>query len=139
MRRVIEALLLEASLPEQPFKEKMLNTSETLWLQAMIHYSNLVEVFVDDFIGTTNNISKEHLEHFSRAMIFGVHSIFPPPEVLGRQGKDPVSQNKMNQGEGKWDYTKEILGWMIDGEYFTLQLIPDKCVKFSNLIKKLYK
>ena len=55
---VIEALLLGASLPEHPFREKMLDMSATLRLQATIHFSNLVEVFVDDFIGATNNIRK---------------------------------------------------------------------------------
>ena len=87
---VIEALLLEASLPDHPFEENMLNTSETPRLQATIHFSNLVEVFVDAFIGATNNISKEHLGHFSRAILFRVHSIFPPPEVSGHHGKDHV-------------------------------------------------
>ena len=75
----IEALILEASLPENQFEENMLNTSATLQLQAMIHFSNLEEVFVDDFIVPTNNIRKEQLEHLSRFMLFGVHSIFPPP------------------------------------------------------------
>ena len=104
-RDVIEALLLEARLPDHPFEENMLNTSETPRLQATIHFSNLVEVFVDAFIGATNNISKEHLGQFSRAMLFRVHLIFPPPEVSGHHGKDPVSQNKLNQGGGTWEYT----------------------------------
>ena len=89
-RDFIEALLLKASLPEHPSEEKMLNMSATLQLQATIHFSNIVEVFVDAFIGATNNISKEHLGHFSRAILFRVHSIFPPPEVSGHHGKDHV-------------------------------------------------
>ena len=80
-QNIIEALLLEASLPENLFEEKMLNMSATLQIQAMIHFSNLVEVFVGYFIVPTNNISKEHLEHLSRVMLFGVHSIFPPGVV----------------------------------------------------------
>ena len=105
-RDVIESLLLEASLLEHPFEENMSNTSETLRIQATIHFSNLVEVFEDYFIVATSNISKEHLEHLSRTMLLGVKSIFPPLEVLGRHGKYTVSQNKLNQEECAWGYTK---------------------------------
>ena len=104
-RDVIEALLLEASLPDHPFEENMLNTSANLWIQATIHFSNIAKAFVDNFIGETNNISKENLEHFSRAIILGVHSISPPQEVYGRHGEDNMSQKKLNQGEGTWEYT----------------------------------
>ena len=72
-------------------------------------------------------------------MLFGLHSIFAPPEVSGHHGKYPVSHKKLNQGEGTWDYTTEILGYLVDGAEFTLQLMPDKCVKFSKLIKNICK
>ena len=68
-------------------------------------------------------------------MLFGVHSIFPPPEVSVYPGKDPVSQNKLNQEEGTWEYTKEIMGWLVDGADFTLRIMPEKCVRISKLIK----
>ena len=83
----------------------MLDTSENLRIQDTIHFSNLVEVFVDDFIGANNNISKEHLENFSMVMLFVAHSILHPPEVSVHHGEDPL-----NQGEGTWEYTNEILG-----------------------------
>ena len=113
----------------------MLNTSETPRLQATIHFSNLVEVFVDAFIGATNNISKEHLEHFSRVVLFGVHLVFLLLEVSGRHGEDPVSQKKLDQGDVTWEYTKEIMGWLVDGADFTLRIMPEKCVRISKLIK----
>ena len=40
---------------------------------------NLIEVFVDDFMGVTNNTTPNHLQMVSRAMLHGIHSIFPPP------------------------------------------------------------
>jgi len=127
------------TLPEHPFEDKMLDKArETAWqrLSAATSYINLVEVFVDDFIGATTNSTMKHLEHFSRAMLFGVHSIFPPPEVSGHHGQDPVSQKKMDQGEGLWETTKEILGWLVDGAKFTVQLMPDKVDKICKLINK---
>ena len=108
-------------------------------LQAAAAFVNLVEVFVDDFVGATNNSDKSHLQHFSRAMLYGVHSIFPPPEVSGHHGQDPISQKKMDQGDGTWSTTKEILGWLVDGANFTIQLTPDKFEKIARLIKKVCK
>ena len=141
-RDVIEALLQEMSLPEHPFEGEMLDeaTASTKFrFQATTTFINLVEVFVDDFIGATNDLSDENLSHFSRAMLFGVHSIFPPPEISKHQGQDPISQKKLQQGEGKWATTKEILGWLVNGANFTLQLMPEKCAKISKLIKKVCK
>jgi hypothetical protein len=92
-------------------------------------------VFVDDFIGATNTTSPEHLEHFSRAMLFGVHSVFPPPAITGHQGEDPISQKKLSQGEDDtWRNTKEILGWLVDGAAFTIQLLPEKCTTMAKQI-----
>ena len=87
-RDVIEALLQETRpLPTHPFEDKMLSKAKTSVahrLQATATFTNLVEVFVDDFIAATNCTDKHHLEHFSRAMLFGVHSVFPPPKILGK-------------------------------------------------------
>ena len=81
-------------------------------LQATTTFINLVEVFVHDFIGATKDLSEEHLTHVSRAMLFGVHSIFPPPEISKHQGKDPISQKKLQQGKGTWATTKKYSdGW----------------------------
>jgi len=134
--------LQEVTLPAHPFEDKMLDKArETAWqrLSAAASYVNLVEVFVDDFIGATNNSTMKHLEHFSRAMLIGVRSIFPPPEVSGHHGQDPVSQKKLDQGEGSWETTKEILGWLVDGAHFTVQLMPDKVDKICKLIKQVCK
>ena len=139
-RDVIDALLQELCLPAHPMEDKMMEeatASSYARLEAAAAHVNLTEVFVDDFIGATNNTNLEHLEHFSRAMLYGVHSIFPPPEIMGHQGQDPISQKKMDQGDGTWAHTKEILGWLIDGANFTLQLMPDKCEKICKLIKKV--
>jgi hypothetical protein len=51
-----------------------------------------LEVFVDDFIGMTNNASLLHLTQLSRAMFHGIHSIFPPLSITGHDGEDPISE-----------------------------------------------
>ena len=142
-RDVIDSLITEATLPAHAFENKMMQEAEQdatqYRLSAAATYVNLTEVFVDDFIGATNNINTDHLRHFSRAMLYGVHSIFPPPEVTGHQGEDPISQKKLDQGEGTWRFSKEILGWLVDGANFTIQLMPDKCKKLVQLIRDVTK
>ena len=76
-RDVIEALLQETRLPTHPFENKMTGESKTsaaLRLQASATFTNLVEVFVDDFIAATNCTDKHHLEHFY-SCTFGRHHI----------------------------------------------------------------
>ena len=74
-----------------------------------------IEVYVDDFIGVTNDASTENLTALSRAMLHGVHAVFPPPRVTGHSGGDPISKKKLDKGEGTWSTEKEVLGWEFDG------------------------
>lgn len=141
-RDIIDHLLQEAELESHAFEDKMMEDSSHLpmhRLQAAAAYVNLTEVFVDDFIGVTNDTSRNHLTHFSRAMLHGIHSIFPPPSITGHQGEDPISQKKLHEGEGTWSYQKEILGWLVDGANFTIQLMPSKCEKILLQIKSALK
>ncbi len=98
-----------------------------------------VEVYVDDFIAGTNNISQDNLEQMSRAILHGIHSIFPPTAVSGHNGEDPVSFGKLLKGEGFWDFKKEILGWDFDGQQYTIQLPPDKVDKLQTRLSDILK
>ena len=138
-RDVIDNLLTsKVDLPDHPFLPKMLEKSDLLpRLQATAFTTNLLEVFVDDFCAMTNNLSHQHLSNFSKAIIVGIHSIFPPPEITKHQGEDPISQKKMHQGESTWETTKELLGWIMDGVEFTIQLAPTRCKRIVTLITKV--
>ena len=52
----------------------------------------LLEVYVDNFIALSNDIRHTHLMSLSRAMLHGIRAIFPPPEVTGHTGFDPIAQ-----------------------------------------------
>ena len=91
---------------------------------------DLIEVFVDDFIGCTDNLTRSHLVKFTRAMMHGIHSIYPPPSVTGHTGGDPISEKKLKQLEGLWEHVKEILGWILNGANYTIRL-PEKKVEKS--------
>eukprot|EP00957_Ditylum_brightwellii_P013163 994036-Ditylum_brightwellii.AAC.1 len=78
--------------------------------------ADLLEVFVDDFIGCTNDITTKHLTAISRAIFHGLHSVYPPPEVTGHPGRDSCGKKKLQKEEGRWEYAKEILGWTFNGK-----------------------
>ena len=91
---------------------------ETIKIPKYLHLSmpskpvNIIEVFVNDFTGATNNSELTHLLRLSLCMLHGIHAIFPPSEVTQYGGGEPVSEKKLNRGDGLWAYKKEIPGWM---------------------------
>ena len=141
-RDVIASLIREkTSLEEHKFERKMMPSKAQIpnKTEKSKEGTTLVEVFVDDFIGATNKLDDEHLLHVSRSMLHGVHSIFPPEEITKHPGGDSIAEQKIDKGEGKWDTRKEILGWDINGEDYTIQLPPNKSDKIVKLIRKILK
>ena len=75
------ASLLKTPLPAHPFETKMLPPHFTdLPTSDLTSTMALIEVFVDDFIGCVDNVTQQKLLQTSRAMLHGIHSIFPPPK-----------------------------------------------------------
>ena len=122
-RDVIQDLLhQEQSLPQHPMEHYVCGQDTPTYAthghktQDKITPVDLVEVYVDDFLGITNNMDPTHLKHFGRALLHGIHSVFPPPTITGHDGGDPISEKKMQQGDGQWAHIKEILGWEFNGK-----------------------
>ena len=61
--------------------------------------------------------------------------MFPPPEVTGHSGQDPVSLKKLLEGEGLWDVRKEILGWMFDGATRCIEITEGRQEKILKELK----
>jgi hypothetical protein len=70
--------------PEPPNRD----ISDEQWAQ-------LIEVYVDNFIQAAQTTDPDRLLHMSHAVLHSIHSMFPPPLVTGHNGKDPVSQKKL--------------------------------------------
>ena len=66
----------------------------------------LLEVYVDDFITMSNNMSHAHLLQIYRAMLHVVRAIFSPPSVIGHNGFDPVALSKQETGYVTWEHVK---------------------------------
>ena len=126
-------------LPKHKFEDQMMPEKTLNPTKPQTETSTIIEVFVDDFIGCTNDTNDSHLTSISRSMLHGIHSIFPPNEVTNHPGGDSIAEKKIDKGEGKWEYIKEILGWNFDGKNYTIQLPPDKCDNIIKLIKSSLK
>jgi len=72
-------------------------------------------------------------------MLHGIHSVYPPPSASGHKGEDPIANKKLRRGDGLWSFTKEILGWIFDGNRHTIQLPEEKCKKIIHLIRRILK
>jgi hypothetical protein len=142
-RDIIDSMIkAKLSIPPHPMEHYLLDGAPTMHAATSTKPSttiNLVEVFVDDFIGITNDISPHHLQHLSRALLHGIHALFPPPSVSHHQGGDPISEKKLQQGDGQWSHVKEILGWIFNGAAYTIELPPKKIEKITALIKGIAK
>ena len=91
------------------------NAPAYIRLTASAYFVNLNGVFVDDFISATDTTNRANLTNFSREMLHGINSIFPPLEVSVHQVEEPISQKILKQVEVIWETTKEFLGWLVDG------------------------
>ena len=138
--RDIIASLLNTDLPPHAFEAKMLPKNFTsLPLADLASVITLIEVFVDDFIACTDSMARDTILKITRAMLHGIHSIFPPRDITGHNGGDPISEKKLEKLEGLWQHTKEILGWIINGANYTIQLPPAKVEKMVRTIKAFSK
>lgn len=97
-----------------------LPTSENhLTTQTPMKY--LMEVFVDDFIALVIPASRRHLDHIGTSMMKGIHDVFPSSST-----DEPISEKKLEKGDGAWTNVKEILGMVFDGTSKTIWLTPEK-------------
>ena len=107
---------------------------EELWLPATnemtgrqaTQFLQMLEVYVDDYLQLAHTRDPAVLRHCSRALLHGIHSVFPPPAISGHNGGDPASVKKLKAGEGLWEVRKEILGWMMDGATRCIELAEKK-------------
>ena len=90
------------------------------------YFLHMLEAYVDDYIQLAQSEDPEVLRHCSRALLHGIHSTFPPPNITGHDGEDPVSMKKLLEGEGLWEVRKEILGWVFDGATRCIELAGKK-------------
>jgi hypothetical protein len=130
-----EKMRNETPLPEQPMENIMMDIDWSTIEQPHKQLSTekdkrdflqLIEVYIDDFIGVIQSTNETHLRQFSRQILDGITKVFPPPELSGSKMSHPVSEKKLIE-DGIWNTRKEILGWLFDGMARTIELPQRKC------------
>ena len=92
-RDVIQSMLGQPTLTAHTFENYMLtDRTETASSSTPRNAATMVEVYMDDYIGLTNDQSLPHLTKVSRAMLHGIQSIFPPPHISQHNGEDSISE-----------------------------------------------
>ena len=99
-------------------------------------FCHLVEVYVDDFIQAAQTTDADRLRHLSSSLLHAIHSVFPPPKWTGHAGENPIHQKK-TRIEGTWEFTKEVLVWMVDGIHRHVSLPDKKVAKLLSLLHAL--
>ena len=97
--RDIMASLVHRDLPPHPLEHYMF--PDLPGAAGPPTSTTILEVYVDDFIGLTNNAQPSHLLRLSRAMLQGAHAISPPPSVTGHCGADPIAEKKLEKLDGR--------------------------------------
>jgi hypothetical protein len=119
---IIDKLCNNIILPEQPMENIMMDIdwSTMSKLQPPLttesdkrDFLQLIEVYIDDFIGVIQSTNESHLRQFSQRILDGITKVFPPPELFGSKMAHLVSEKKLIE-DGIWDTQKEILGWLFD-------------------------
>jgi hypothetical protein len=84
--------------------------------------SKLLQVYVDDFCNAaTQSADEKHLAIIRQASIHGVHAFFPETTITNHtNGKEPISKSKLAKGDGNFNTTKTLIGFIFDGIKWTI-------------------
>jgi hypothetical protein len=87
-----------------------------------------LQVYANDFCyAATQSEDGSYIPTIRRAAIHGIQSLFPPPAITGHtEGKHPISEKKLNQGNGDFGMTKDMIGFPFDSIKRTVHLPPEK-------------
>jgi hypothetical protein len=94
--------------------------------------TKLLQVYVDDFCNaTTQSTDGQHLAQVRQAAIHGIHAVFPETAITNhKNGKEPISRGKLEKGDGNFDTTKTLIGFVFNGIKRTVCLPKDKAKKY---------
>ena len=98
-------------------------------------------VYVDDYIlAAVESPDGSALLRTGRAALHTIHGLFPPPARSGHvDGKDPISFKKLEAGDARWAQSKELLGFVFDGQSRTVHLTQRKALGITEAITRLLK
>ena len=100
-------------------------------------FCTMLEVFCANFIDIAQTSDPAQLVQWPIALLHGIYSVFPTPQVLGHNRQDTITNKKLESVEGLWAVRKEVLGWMVDGATWCIELAHEKKSTLMQSCKKL--
>ena len=123
--------------PEHPMEHTVMNFPwHTLEHAPPQTISTTLEVYIDDFIAMVQSNDPTHFRTVARHLLHAIDNTFPGPDISGSAMGPAISIKKLEL-EGRWDTTKEILGWLFDGINRTIQLPPKKQDAILQLLRSV--
>jgi hypothetical protein len=103
--------------------------------------ASTINVYVEDYIlAVVEDAAHTLLRRITRATLYGVHSIFPPPEITNHEGgKDSILIKKLEKGDTTFLPKKLILGFMLNGKLRTVRLPIEKAGNINTELQRLLK
>eukprot|EP00957_Ditylum_brightwellii_P011875 894781-Ditylum_brightwellii.AAC.1 len=100
--------------------------------------SEIVEVYVNDFILGAQPTSINHLNQISQAAITAILSVFPSTKQSNHiNGREPILFKKVLKGDTRWEVHKFVLGFLLDGKARTIRPPPEKLKATLETVQEL--
>ena len=130
-RNIVAAAITNTTIKQKPHPLEHYLFPPKEWSEETVHQYCVdclhgIEVYIDDFIAFAQTTRKSDLVHISRSLLNAINNIFPPREVTGHPGEEPIAIKKLEDGDGIWASRKEILGWIFNGATRGMELAPTK-------------
>lgn len=124
--------------------DELPSTSAAHW-KGLADATLACRVFVDDFMqglaGDPERPERRDQQLWvSRAVLHGIHAVFPPPDVLDHAGgKDSVSQRKLDKGDALFKLREVLLGFLMSGGAGSKRTVAVPVGKFDKYVGRLRK
>ena len=105
-------------------------------IQLIPCHMSYVDVFVDDFIGLSQESSNSR--RVRKILLHAIDDVLRPLEPTDHPSRrEPVSLKKLRQGDCSWGTIKLVLGWVIDTVAMTIQLPPHRIDRLAEILNSI--
>jgi hypothetical protein len=119
--------------PDTVVRRQSSHMADIPWQMSTVYVDNYILAAVESPDGSA-------LQRTGRATLHTIHGLFPPPDRSGHvDGKDPISLKKLEAGDARWAQSKELLGFVFDGQSHSVHLTQRKALGITEAITRLLK
>jgi len=93
-----------------------------------------IDCYVDDLVALAQG-SNRRLRRLRRVLFHCIDMVFRAPDEWDDEWKmDPISVKKLLKGDGSWETTKVVLGWLVDTVAGTIELPPHRVTRLHEML-----